>query len=513
MKKLVCTLFVLLLVFIHLRVSGAAESRSDLTVAGFVNIGDPGYSFINPVMSVSLILYLSKIYGSVTTFSSVEKEASNSGFWQSQSFDPFPAVEMARTFGSRHCITGTYRVENGNRLSMNLYLFDIANRQVLLEKSYRWSSTKDILGTVDIAVRDILEKMTRSRQVYGRVRVRVPDSAGRYQVHLNGNYIADAGTGKTFEYVLPAGHRYTLALVKNGREVLRESVAVVSDDISELSYEPKGALEILNAEPGLEILVDGKTAGFTDSSGKLVLFDLDAARPVSLEFRKGGWNYLRKGVLVGESALSRIDLQSESPVLLELTLVAGLKLPIQAFCSVGPETGFSSGVASGRGFSLTALLMRTFPAPGVRAGIEFSYYFANGSEFLSGDLYESGSAVYSDTANFGANLVLNFSNLFYAGAGALMENTYSGYLSAPSGRRNLTEDRIGKSVYLTAVGGYAWELVQDQFYLPLEARIQCCLTSRDAVQIGIGISLGVSYRFDVSPQWNPGSLQGTGYGK
>lgn len=354
--------------------------KETLTVAGFVNLGDRKYDDINVMITTYLSTFFSKLFKNVPDYSKVEKAAVQRGFWSSDEFRALDAIAIADTFGSRQCVTGFY-IATKDSLKVSLHIYDIKNKNLVLQKAYTGGTGNDVFKLVDRMVKDILYQTIGSSMDLGRLRVHVKSGDGRYRVFLNGNYNAEVSKDVDYESLFMAGQIVDMSLIRvgTGKTVLKKSVKIEKDEVTEAVYQPVGNILVNTGREGLEVYLNNSNMGMTDKKGELQISNVISDGPVELAAKEDGNVVSVRRLMPGEGELIRVEmLEYNTGQFLSVPLRIGMLGWFQnSYVSVGLDLLFAkqfrvSFSAGGVFYSFTGADNGIIPTLGLGAGYVMS---------------------------------------------------------------------------------------------------------------------------------------------
>ncbi len=296
---------VCILIFIGFTLSFCGELPPIRTsVAGFINYGDSSDDDINIVITKSLIIYLSKLPGSlITSYDETEKAAEEFGYWNLKELDPGTAIRIAQKSNSKLAITGFYRTDNKSKIiEIQVFVYGVDNGDLKLFRMFK--------GSTDIGLFDTIDRMEKSMAglLYGRefdfssLSVRSEGIQKNYLVYIDGIKRGILSPlDRNFEDSFTAGNELELSIRMAGseKEVFKKSLILVKDKKTEIVYKPEGTVIIKSDISNLAVLLDGTNSGNVNK-GNLAISGVTADVSHIISIKSGNNILENRGIKIGE---------------------------------------------------------------------------------------------------------------------------------------------------------------------------------------------------------------------
>ena len=287
------------------------------TVAGFINLGDPGDEKINIVITKSLINFLSKTENAVITpYDMIENVAQKNGYWRRKQIDKDLALNMAQAFDSKQMIVGDYTVDRKTKkIQIRVSVYDVVTGELKLSRNYSGSSGLGLFDTVDAMSRNIAGLLSGMEISMGTVKVRVSGSGKFYRLYINGKDKAVLTGGSEYVEKVLANEEVEvfLRLTNGGNEVYREIYNVQKGTNITVVYRPMGNAVVKNMNRNGTMYLDGVKTGKLSGDETVTLKHIEAFRTHVLELKTEN-GFIKKEFTVeeGESSVVLFEQGSSS---------------------------------------------------------------------------------------------------------------------------------------------------------------------------------------------------------
>lgn len=502
MKQTIVFIILAALLVIVSPLSGQAKEGQAITVAGFINEDNAKYDYVNVMMTTSMISFLSKLFKSVTPYTQVEKAAGKNGFWEKRDLDTLTAIGMAESFGSRYCVTGSYHVQDGDRMTVLMNVYDIPSQSLVLMRTYQGASSKDLFSAIDSMIKDLLFLLIGSSVDQGTLRVQVMSGDKRYRLLVNGNYTSIVDKDSDFESLFLAGQVLRVVLVRNDdqKEVFNRTVSISKYKVTEVSYVPSGTLLLNSRNAGLNVWLNNEFAGTIGDSGNLLIGNVVAGQGTELAVKKKDAIVLRRSLILAEGETNRFDISLSDETRFEIDSGVGVTVPCILGVNFTERTGNWPGFITGGGVTAEVYFLKNIFFSGSRLGLRLYGLFSVDQYFLPSDKFASGSSILSENVRYGADLLFGSPGSFFGGMGAGMIYTFYGNYGSSPVRTDFSPDMTGNDVFISALIGYEWEWVPGRLVMPFDFRVSWNLTVPNSTVIEFGLDISLVWRFGLEMQ-------------
>lgn len=482
-----------------------ANDNVSVTIAGFLNTGSKKYDYINIMVGTSMVSYLSKIFQNVTPFSDVEVAATRRGYWTNEAFDLVTGIGMAADFGSQYCVTGYYSVDESGSVNIRLNLYDIRSQSLILDRNYREQSLKNLFGTVDNMIKDVLFILIGNSANQGMLKVHIQSGRNRYRLLVNGNYTTVVDRETDFVSTYLVGQILKIRLIRNDdqKEVLNRTVNIARTAATEINYVPKGYVSVRSLVPGMEIWMNGSNAGMSTPDHPTLLLEGEAGNLADISVRTNGITVMRADFILKECETNVVDASSSMEPLWALDVGLGLKVPFSAGLDFTMNSGIWPGLVTGFGATVETDFLRNALFHGSRTGMRFHVSFMYDVYFLPPDRYEEGTRIQSFSIRYGADLIYRFPVPFWAGFGVTVSGKFYGDYGTSAKNWVFSTNMLGNDLLVSLTAGYDLELVRDVLSVPMELRISRYLTVPDTSVYEFGFSLGLVWWLPSFMEYRP----------
>ncbi len=276
-----------------------------VTVAGFINMGKPNQANINIMMVKSLSTFLSKISKKVTPYKDIEGSAKDSGFWEMKELNSGKAINIAQQFSSEQVITGDYLVnDKSGKITIDVYVYNVINGQLLFTRVYKGDAGPEIFNTIDKMILDVSGLLVGKTISIGYFRLDIKPHDTKYRLFINDTFMKTVGIGDGYFDKFISGQSIDISLKseKSDYEVFRKIIEIKSGATNELDFSPSGVLIIEAIESGLDVYLNGKKTGKTDSSGELTIPDVQAGKEIGITLKNSEARLSSTNIIIKEGA-------------------------------------------------------------------------------------------------------------------------------------------------------------------------------------------------------------------
>ena len=279
-----------------------------VTVAGFINKGKANQANINIMMGKSLSTFLAKISKNITPFKDVEETALSNSFWSQKELKSSQAINIAQQFSTEQVITGDYLVNDSGIITINVYVYNVINGDLLFKRTYKGDAGPEIFDTIDKMILDVSGLLVGKTISLGYLQVSIKPKDVNYRLFINDSFVKVINNQNGYFDKFIAGQSIDISLKseKSDDEAMRKIVEIKGGNTNELDFNPSGTLMIEAMEEGFDVYLNGVKKGKTDSSGEFVISGVESAKDNAIQLKKGDALLSETNIVIKEGATKAI---------------------------------------------------------------------------------------------------------------------------------------------------------------------------------------------------------------